>query len=150
MSAYGSIAIVVVGLIGTVGASAQSVMDTDAANCLFSNTATEAIESCSKVITKGIPEKQGVARMYRGKSYLRLAAYRAAADDFEVVLKTNPKLAFALYGHGVALLHLGEVAKGKAEIARASASKPDISDEFAEYGIPAPAYLKAPKAIKPR
>ena len=98
----------------------------------------------------GIPEKQGIARMYRGKSYLRRAAYRAAADDFDVVLNMSPKLAFALYGHGVALLHLGQVTTGKAEIAQAIASKPDISKEFAGYGIPAPAYLKAPKVIQRR
>lgn len=133
------------------GASAQSGIDKDAANCLFAQEPAVSVESCSNVITAGTPGKQGVARMYRGKSYLRLAAYRAAADDFEVVLKTNPKLAFGLYGHGVALLHLGQVATGKAEIARAIAIKSDIIAEFAEsYGIPAPAYLKVPKAAKKR
>lgn len=150
MSALRSFGFAVAALATPTLVSAQYVVDKDAENCLFAEVPSEVIDSCSRVITAGNPGKQGVARMYRGKSYLRLTDYRAAAEDFEVVLKTNPKLAFALYGHGVAQLHLGKVANGKAEIVRAIVNQPDISDQFAEFGIPAPAFLKGLKQAKSR
>ena len=149
MSPMKSLVAVVAGLVVPAAVSAQTSVDWDMVGCTSSTTAALGVENCSKVIASGIAHKQLLARMFRGMNYLRLSAYRLAADDYEIVLKAAPNAEVGLYGHGLALLHLGQVARGRAEIARAIAISSSVVDDFAEDGIPAPAYLKRPKATKP-
>jgi hypothetical protein len=50
-------------------------------------------------------------------------------------LQSNPKLAFALYGRGLARLR-NDDPSGEADMAAAKAIQADIAEEYARYGMP--------------
>ena len=71
----------------------------------------------------------------RGLVYLKLGRLDEAIADFVAALSIDPKLAFALYGRGLARQKKGDQAGGEADIAAARALKSTIADELAKYGV---------------
>ena len=70
----------------------------------------------------------------RGFVFLKMTHFDAAVSDYDAALQINPKLAFALYGRGLARLK-NEDAAGEADIAAAKALQADIAEEYARYGM---------------
>ena len=58
-----------------------------------------------------------------------------AIADYDAALKLSPKLAEALYGRGVARQRNGDTAAGNADLAVAEATRTNIAEEFARYGV---------------
>jgi Flp pilus assembly protein TadD len=59
----------------------------------------------------------------------------AAVDDYSSALRSDPRLASALYGRGLAKLKTGDSAGGDADISAAKAIQPNIGDDFTRYGV---------------
>jgi tetratricopeptide (TPR) repeat protein len=70
----------------------------------------------------------------RGFIFLKMTNFDAAVSDYDAALRINPKLAFALYGRGLARLK-NEDPSGEADIAAAKALQADIAEEYARYGM---------------
>src|SRR6516165_10838638 len=70
----------------------------------------------------------------RGFVFLKMTNFDAAVSDYDAALRINPKLAFALYGRGLARLK-NEDPSGEADIAAAKALQSDIAEEYARYGM---------------
>jgi tetratricopeptide (TPR) repeat protein len=66
--------------------------------------------------------------------FLKMMQLDAAVSDYDAALRVDPKLAFALYGRGLARLK-NEDGAGEADITAAKALQPDIAEEYARYGI---------------
>src|SRR5262249_46900702 len=62
----------------------------------------------------------------RGFVFLKMTHFDAAVSDYDAALRINPKLAFALYGRGLARLKNDDPA-GEADIAAAKALQADIA-----------------------
>jgi tetratricopeptide (TPR) repeat protein len=71
----------------------------------------------------------------RGFIFLKMTNFDAAVSDYDAALQVDPKLAFALYGRGLARLR-NEDPAGEADITAAKALQADIAEEYARYGIP--------------
>jgi tetratricopeptide (TPR) repeat protein len=70
----------------------------------------------------------------RGFIFLKMGQLDAAVSAYEAALHIDPKLAFALYGRGLAKLR-NEDAAGGSDIAAAKALQADIAQEYQRYGI---------------
>ena len=55
----------------------------------------------------------------RGLIHLKMGQFDTAIDDYNSALRSEPKLASALYGRGLAKLKNGDVAGSKADISAA-------------------------------
>jgi tetratricopeptide (TPR) repeat protein len=66
--------------------------------------------------------------------YLKMTQYDAAVSDYDAALQMEPKLAFALYGRGLAKLK-NEDRAGESDIAAAKALQADIAQQYVHYGI---------------
>lgn len=71
----------------------------------------------------------------RGLAYLRKGNFLAAITDFDAALALDPKLAWSLYGRGVARIALGQKDAGEADKAAARAILPGLPEEAARHGI---------------
>src|SRR5262245_2705511 len=71
----------------------------------------------------------------RGFIFLKMTNFDAAVSDYDAALRADPRLAFALYGRGLARLR-NEDPAGEADIAAAKALQGDIAEEYARYGMP--------------
>jgi len=71
----------------------------------------------------------------RGFIFLKMTNFDAAVSDYDAALQNNPKLAFALYGRGLARLR-NDDPSGEADMAAAKAIQADIAEEYARYGMP--------------
>ena len=58
----------------------------------------------------------------------------AAIDDYSSALRSDPKLASALYGRGLAKLKIGDKAGGDADISAAKTIHAQVDDDFRHYG----------------
>ena len=67
--------------------------------------------------------------------FLKMTNFDAAVSDYDAALRVDPKLAFALYGRGLARLR-NEDPAGEADITAAKALQADIAEEYARYGVP--------------
>src|SRR5262249_50542139 len=70
----------------------------------------------------------------RGFIFLKMTHFDAAVSDYDAALRIDPKLAFALYGRGLARLK-NEDPTGEADIPRGKALQADNGGEYARYGI---------------
>jgi tetratricopeptide (TPR) repeat protein len=59
-----------------------------------------------------------------------------AIDDYDSALRSDPKLASALYGRGLAKLKKGDKAGSDTDISAAKTVQAKIGDQFARYGLP--------------
>lgn len=91
-----------------------------------------AMEDCNRAL-------QGTADAAtydsRGLIYLKMGQLGAATDDYSSALRSEPKLASALYGRGLAKLKNGDRAGGDADISAAKAIQGSIGDDFTRYGV---------------
>ena len=71
----------------------------------------------------------------RGMVQLRLRNYDKAIQDYDTVLRAQPRNPWALYGRGLSLLAKGRTAEGEANIAAAKASNPRIVAEAVRLGL---------------
>jgi tetratricopeptide (TPR) repeat protein len=71
----------------------------------------------------------------RGLIYLKMGQFGAAVDDYSSALRSDPKLASALYGRGLAKLKMGDRAGGDADISAAKTIETRIGDDFTRYGV---------------
>ena len=70
--------------------------------------------------------------------YLRLNRLDDAITSYDAALKLNSKIAFWLYGRGLAKLRKDDAAGGNADLAAAKAIQSDIAGVFAKYGLKTP------------
>lgn len=82
-------------------------------------------------LTAGDPE----ALDSLGWVQLRQSRFDRSIQQFDAALEKQPKLASSLYGRGIDKLRIGNKAGGEADIATASAIRPDIADQMRAYGI---------------
>jgi tetratricopeptide (TPR) repeat protein len=91
-----------------------------------------ALEDCNRAL-------QGAtnAATYdsRGLIYLKMGQLGAAIDDYSSALRSDPKLASALYGRGLAKLKIGDKAGGDADISAAKTIHAQVDDDFRHYGV---------------
>ncbi|MCC6780132.1 MAG: tetratricopeptide repeat protein [Hyphomicrobiales bacterium] len=66
--------------------------------------------------------------------FLKMSNFDAAVSDYDAALRQDPKLAFALYGRGLARWRNDDPA-GEADMSAAKAIQADVADEYARYGI---------------
>lgn len=66
---------------------------------------------------------------------LRQNRFDRSIYQFDAALEKQPKLASSLYGRGIDKLRMGNKAGAEADIAAASAIRPDIADQMRTYGI---------------
>lgn len=71
----------------------------------------------------------------RALVYLRSGNCASAIEDYDATLKIRSASAWSLYGRGLCRRHLGNVAAGDEDMARAKALSPQIDGEFARHGI---------------
>ena len=91
-----------------------------------------ALEDCNRAL-QGATD----AATYdsRGLIYLKMGQLGAAIDDYSSALRSDPKLASAFYGRGLAKLKTGDKAGGDADILAAKTIQANIGDDFARYGV---------------
>jgi tetratricopeptide (TPR) repeat protein len=70
----------------------------------------------------------------RGFIFLKMGQPDAAVSSYDAALRLDPKLAFAMYGRGLAKLR-NEDPAGEADIAAAKTLQADIAQEYLRYGI---------------
>jgi tetratricopeptide (TPR) repeat protein len=66
---------------------------------------------------------------------LRLGQLQAAIDDYDAALGMQPKLAWSLYGRGLAKKRLARTSEGEADIRAALAIDPDLSKQAGKIGL---------------
>jgi hypothetical protein len=67
-----------------------------------------------------------------------MGQYDAAVADYDAVLAVDAGKVTSLYGRGTAKRRKGDYASGNADIAAARALRPNVSAEFARYGLMPP------------
>jgi len=92
-----------------------------------------ALEACNKALQSGI--NNAAAHDSLGLIHLKMEQPGAAIGDYDAALRSNPKLASALYGRGLARLKTGDQAGSDADIAAAKAIAAGVGDEFTRYGV---------------
>jgi tetratricopeptide (TPR) repeat protein len=70
--------------------------------------------------------------------HLRSGRYDEAIADYDAALLLDPRKVASLYGRGMAKRRKQDFAGGGADIAAARAISPNVSVEFARYGINPP------------
>jgi len=86
----------------------------------------------------------------RGFVYLKMQNADASITDYNAVLAVDPKVPYSLYGRGLAEHMKGNESASQADITAAVKLQPDIADQFAKWGVPAPAaaVVSATPAVK--
>jgi tetratricopeptide (TPR) repeat protein len=92
----------------------------------------QALADCNEALRR-MPGHAGT-RETRGFIYLKMTNFDAAVSEFDTALQIDPKLAFALYGRGLAKLK-NEDPAGEIDLGRAKALQADIAEEYLRYGI---------------
>ncbi len=75
----------------------------------------------------------------RGLVRLRRGDFSHAIVDYDAVLAKDPKVAWSLYGRGIARLWTGATAEGNADLAAARALAPALTGYAKEHGVEPPA-----------
>jgi tetratricopeptide (TPR) repeat protein len=92
----------------------------------------EALADCNRALQ--ITQSAAVLAA-RGLVHLKMDQLDAAIADYNSALQSEPRLASALYGRGLARRKKGDTVAGDADIAAAIAVEASIADEFARYGV---------------
>jgi tetratricopeptide (TPR) repeat protein len=75
----------------------------------------------------------------RGLAHLRRGEFDLAIADYDEALRLQPKLAWSLYGRGLARYGKGLTAEGEADLQAAAAIAPDLPAEAKRHGFDRPA-----------
>ena len=92
----------------------------------------QALADCNQAMRLS----QGNAATFGSRAFifLKMNQLDAAVSDYDDALRLDPKLAFALYGRGLAKLK-SEDAAGEADIAAAKLLQANIAQQYLQYGI---------------
>jgi tetratricopeptide (TPR) repeat protein len=71
----------------------------------------------------------------RGLVNLRANRLKDAIADYNEALKINPRIAWSLYGRGIAEIRRGSNAEGEADIAAAKAIAPRLPEIAQKIGV---------------
>ena len=71
----------------------------------------------------------------RGWVYFRRGEFERSIDDFNTALGKQPALVSSLYGRGLDELRLARKAAARADMTKAAALQPNVSEQFEMYGI---------------
>jgi tetratricopeptide (TPR) repeat protein/predicted aspartyl protease len=82
----------------------------------------------------------------RGLVHLRMGQLKAAIEDYDAALRAAPKMAWSLYGRGLAKKRLGQTAEGEADIQAAVVLNPDLPKQASKIGLVDAAAPAAPAA----
>ena len=92
----------------------------------------KALSDCNASLRQ---DKSATTFDSRGLVELRLVRYDQAIADYDTALSLAPKLAWSLYGRGLAKIRTGRKADGEADIAAAVAIDADLPDLAKARGI---------------
>jgi tetratricopeptide (TPR) repeat protein len=92
----------------------------------------QALADCNEAL-RLMPSNPGTLDS-RAFVFLKMTNFDAAVSDYDAALRIDPKLAFALYGRGLAKVK-NEDATGEADMTAAKALQADIAEEYARYGM---------------
>lgn len=103
------------------------------ARALANTDLEEAAQDCRKAIKRlgpepGVLDSQALVE-------LRMGHWQAAYDGYVQVLAKAPNMAWSRYGQALAMLHLGKVEEGKAQLAAVTASNPNIVAQAKRLGL---------------
>ena len=90
-----------------------------------------ALQDCNTALQ--LDPGLAVALDSRGLVNLKLGNYAAAIRDYSQSIETNPRSVSSLFGRGIAMRRSG--GDGTADLALAKSMDPNITREFASYGI---------------
>jgi len=95
------------------------------------------LSDCDRALRIADKKNPNYAHLFenRGLLELRQANNDKAIADFDAVLKTMPKNAFALYGRGVAKIRKNKTAEGEADMAEAVKIAPNVAAPFSARGL---------------
>lgn len=79
----------------------------------------------------------------RGYVHLRRSAWAEAEKDFAASLALNAASPNEMFGHGLAMIHLGQEQDGRDEIASATLDSPGLVNEWASRGFGARGEIRA-------
>jgi tetratricopeptide (TPR) repeat protein len=71
----------------------------------------------------------------RGYAYLKSAQYALAIADYDVVIRASPASPDALYGRGLAKMHMGDNAGSSADMEAAKRLDPMVAETFDRGGL---------------
>jgi hypothetical protein len=71
----------------------------------------------------------------RGFTYLKLGWFEQAIANYNAALARSPRDPGSLYGRGLERLRFGDPDGGRNDLAAAKAPDPDVTAEFARYGL---------------
>ena len=92
----------------------------------------QALADCNEALRRA--PGNAATRETRGFIYLKMTHFDAAVSEFDTALQIDPKLAFALYGRGLAKLK-NEDPAGETDLERSKKLQADIAEEYLRYGI---------------
>ena len=93
-----------------------------------------ALADCDAALRR-MPKNSAAFLDSRGLAHLRMGDLDKAIADYDQALGAQPKLAWSLYGRGLARLKKGQIAEGKADIAAAVALDRGIPARANKYGL---------------
>jgi tetratricopeptide (TPR) repeat protein len=96
-----------------------------------------AIKDCDTALE--IEPNDGWFLTMRGYANLRGKRYPYAIADYDAALLADSKNAFALFGRGIARIHLGETTLGQKDLVAAEALRPTITQDMLELQVESPA-----------
>jgi tetratricopeptide (TPR) repeat protein len=96
-----------------------------------------ALTDCNAALKRAAKSSPFYAAVENSRAlvFLRMGDYEKSLADYDASLKINPKNASSLYGRGIDKLRKQRTADGDADIAQATAIRPQITDEFKRRGI---------------
>jgi tetratricopeptide (TPR) repeat protein len=103
------------------------------ARALWNHDLDKALADCNRAVELN-PYAYEI-RDSRALVWLRMNQLPPAISDYNVVLSRNSKLAWSLYGRGVAEARKGDLARGRADIAAADKLEPKVTERARKLGI---------------
>lgn len=92
-----------------------------------------ALAACNEAVKRDPASYDALSK--RGYLHLRRGAWAEAEKDFANALGLNAASPNEMFGHGLAIIHLGEEQDGRDEIASATLDSPDLVNEWAARGF---------------
>ncbi len=111
-----------------------------------------ALAACNEAVKRDPASYDAIGK--RGYLHLRRSAWTEAEADFATSLALNAASPDEMFGHGLAMIHLGHEQDGRDEIASATLDSPGLVNEWAARGFgargeirPGPAATRAGEPV---
>jgi Tfp pilus assembly protein PilF len=92
-----------------------------------------ALAACNEAVKREPSSYDTLSK--RGYVHLRRGSWAEAEKDFAASLGLNAASPNEMFGHGIAMIHLGQEQDGRDEIASATLDSPGLVNEWAERGF---------------